>query len=47
MKKFDYMLIKMFIEENWIMFLQKCEEHGLVESEADDLVNKLDKLSQE
>lgn len=47
MEQFEYMLIKMFIEENWTNFLEKCEEHGLSEPEADDLMSKLEKLSQE
>lgn len=42
MSDFEYLLVKMFIEENWKKFLKHCAEHGLTEDDAEAILKKLE-----
>ncbi|MFC3875346.1 hypothetical protein [Neisseria musculi] len=43
----EYRLLADFADENWSVFCNYAEECGFSESEADELVNKLEKKSNE
>lgn len=43
----EYRLLADFLSENWSDFCQRAEDNGLNETQADELINKLEQKANE